>query len=302
VSVTWIKEGRLFEPQRQAPWVITHAALPVVQERNGGARLYFSSRDKQGRSHIGAADMCLSNPRRVLSVDGTALVSPGPLGAFDDAGVTSSCLVRHGERLFLYYTGWSVGITVPFYLSIGLAISDDDGRTFQRFSPGPLLDRNAVDPYLTASPWIIVEDGVWRMWYVSATEWQSTAAGVRHKYHIRYGESKNGIAWDRSGPVCIDYASAAEYAFGRPCVIRQGSGYRMWYSYRGDTYRIGYAESSDGLSWTRRDSGGGLDVSPSGWDSEMVTYPLVLCDGDGLLMLYNGNGYGRTGIGVARSR
>jgi len=53
----------------------------------------------------------------------------------------------------------------------------------------------------------------------------------------------------------------------------------MWYSYRGrnniKTYRIGYAESFDGLQWIRKDDDVGIDVSKTGWDSEMICYPFV---------------------------
>jgi hypothetical protein len=47
------------------------------------------------------------------------------------------------------------------------------------------------------------------------------------------------------------------------------------------------------------DDSGGLDVSAAEWESEMVTYPLVIRRKHTLWMLYNGNGYGRTGIGLA---
>ena len=39
------KQGLMFEPRRQAAWVGTHAALPVVHRVGGIERLYFSSRD-----------------------------------------------------------------------------------------------------------------------------------------------------------------------------------------------------------------------------------------------------------------
>ncbi len=94
----------------------------------------------------------------------------GPIGAFDDSGVTSSSLVHWEGRSYLYYTGWSRGVTVPFYLFAGVAVSED-GAPFRRASPAPLLERTAVDPYLTASPWVLVDNGVWRMWYVSAVRW-----------------------------------------------------------------------------------------------------------------------------------
>ena len=60
-----------------------------------------------------------------------------------------------------------------------------------------------------------------------------------------------------------------------------------------------YAESPDGISWTRSPGAPGLDVSDEGWDSQMVCYPFVLDHGGRRYMFYNGNGYGRTGFGVA---
>lgn len=297
----WVKRERIFEPKRQASWINTHAALPVVQSLGDRQRLFFSSRDAGGRSHIGFIELSLDDPHEILDVSAAPVLSPGALGTFDDSGVTSSCLVDRGDCLYFYYTGWSRGASVPFYLNVGLALSEDGGRSFQRVSQAPLLDRTSIDPYLTASPWVLVESGLWRMWYVSGTEWSNTAGGPRHRYHIKYAESRDGRCWDRHGVVCIDYGSEDEYAFGRPCVVCDGNGYRMWYSYRGQQYRIGYAESEDGIAWTRMDSKSVLDVSKTGWDSEMVTYPLVLRHADRLHMLYNGNGYGRTGIGLARS-
>jgi predicted GH43/DUF377 family glycosyl hydrolase len=298
--VPWIKQGLIVAPARQAAWINSHAALPVSQAFGDRSRLFFSSRDVRGRSHIGFVELSLDNPSELLDVSETPVMSPGALGAFDDAGVTTSCLVDHEGCLYLYYTGWSLGSSVPFYLNVGLALSEDGGRSFRRLSEAPLLDRSEVDPYLTASPWVLVEEGIWRMWYVSGTEWTATPAGPRHRYHIKYAESADGRRWDRRGVVAIDYNSPDEYAFGRPCVIRAGQGYKMWYSYRGQRYRIGHAVSNDGIQWTRKDFEDGLDASRDGWDSEMVAYPLVLRHGDRLHMLYNGNDYGRTGIGLAR--
>ncbi len=295
----WRERQRIFEPAGQAAWIGTHAALPVPQAMGDRHRIFFSSRDGQGRSHIGFLELSLDRPTELLHVSPSAVISPGALGTFDDAGVTTSCLVHQDGRLLLYYTGWALGSSVPFYLNVGLAESDDNGRTFRKVSSAPLLDRHPVDPYLTASPWVLVDNGTWRMWYVSGTEWSTTADGPRHRYHIKYAESADGQRWRRPGIVAIDYASPDEYAFGRPCVVRDGDRYRMWYSYRGDRYRIGYAESRDGIAWTRMDAENVLATSDAGWDSEMVTYPSVLEHQHRWHMLYNGNDYGRTGIGLA---
>lgn len=297
----WRKLGRLCDGPGDVPWAVSHAALPVVESVGDGRhRVFFSARDERGRAQIGAATVALEDPAS-WSVGAHPIVTLGPLGSFDDSGVTSSCLVSHRGRKYLYYTGWSLGISVPFYLNVGVAYSDDDGVTFRRMSDAPLLDRNAVDPFLTASPWVLVEGDLWRMWYVSATCWVLENGRPKHKYHIRYAESDDGVVWRRNGLVCIDFKSDDEFAIARPCVVKDGELYRMWYAYRGASYRIGYAESRDGVSWHRLDERAGIDVSPEGWDAEMIEYPSIVDVGSQRFMLYNGNDYGRTGIGLAVS-
>jgi hypothetical protein len=230
IAARWERKGLIVSPGGGPSWNRTHAALPVVDSGDPTA-LYFTSRDAKGRSHIARTRLAF-DPARALPVAGDPILRPGPLGAFDDAGVTSSCVVRAERRTFLFYTGWSLGVSVPFYLQSGLAVSDD-GRQFTRVSAAPLLDRSPVDPYLNASPWVLIDDGTWRMWYVSGTGWVRRAAGSQHRYHIKYAESTDGLCWHRHGQVCLDYASPREYALGRPCVIKDDGAYRMWFSVRG---------------------------------------------------------------------
>jgi hypothetical protein len=295
----WRRLGAVALDTAGAPWAHSHAALPVVEPTGRGAwRVYLSLRDIEGRARIGRAAFTLAPTPAFGPLDPDPVLDLGALGAFDDSGVTSSCLVAHAGRRFLFYTGWSRGVTVPFYLAAGLAVDEGDGR-FRRASAAPLLDRTAVDPYLTASPWVLRADERWKMWYVSATSWSRTPAGPRHHYHIRCAESADLLHWERRGDVAIDYADQEEHAFGRACVVRDDDRYRMWYSVRGERYRIGYAESEDGRTWERRDADGGLTATGTGWDSSMVEYPCVF-DADGRrYMLYNGNDYGRTGVGLA---
>jgi hypothetical protein len=297
--VRWENRGLLLPAPPRLPWAHSHAALPIPEPlADGRLRLYFSTRDAGGRSSIACAEVDLAGGGEA-SLRPDPVFAPGPLGAFDDSGATTSCLLHHEGRQYLYYSGWSLGVTVPFYFQIGCAVSEDEGRTFTRVGAAPLLDRSEVDPYLTASPWILVEDGRLRMWYVSGTGWDVVDGKPRHRYHIKYAESEDGLSWQRDGRVCIDYRDDEEYAIARPCVVRDGDRYRMWFCARGETYRFGYAESSDGLVWDRRDEGAGPEPSADGFDSEMQAYPAVFDHLGERHMLYNGNGYGQTGIGHA---
>ncbi len=277
----------------------SHATVPFAEHlKDDLFRIYFSSRDVKNRSHTGYIETDLTNPQKIIKISDHPVISPGVLGTFDDSGAMLSWITCCKNKKYLYYIGWNLGVTVPFRNSIGLAISNNGGD-YEKYSYGPILDRNLIEPYFVASPCVLIEDKLWRMWYLSCVEWELVNNLPQHWYHIKYAESFDGISWKRNGIVCIDFKNKQEYAISRPCVIKDGNIYKMWYSYRGKAYCIGYAESPDGISWTRMDEKVGIDVSESGWDSEMIEYPFVFDHKGQRYMLYNGNDYGKTGFGLA---
>ena len=298
----WIKKGLIFEPKGNFYWMLTHAAVPTADIIVGDLyRIYFATRDRDNRSYTAYIEIDIKNPKEILYISENPVLKPGALGTFDDSGAMVSLIVNHEGKKYLYYAGWNLGVTVPFRNSIGLAISQDGGKTFDKYSEGPIIDRNIIEPYFVGNPSVIIDENVWKMWYLSCVKWVMENDKPKHYYHIKYAESKDGINWDRRGIVCIDFKSKEEYAISRPCVIKEDGTYKMWYSYRGgrDTYRIGYAESADGIMWERKDEEAGIDVSESGWDSEMICYPWVFEHKGKKYMLYNGNSYGKTGFGYA---
>lgn len=302
MSERWTKAGMLVDAPTPQSWARSHAALPVAVDADAdGFELHYSARDERNRAHIARCRVHADGARlRTGEHDERPVLAPGPLGAFDDCGVTSSCVVADGERRLLFYTGWTLARSVPFNFYIGLAVSDDGGRTYARASRAPVLGRSDVDPYLTASPSVLRDGDAWRMWYVSCDRWEDDgAAEPRHYYHLRYAESDDGMAWRPTGRVVIDFADPSEYALARPHVRFEDGRYRMWFCARGDAYRLAYAESADGLSWERDDAALGLEPTPGSWDEQMLCYPHVVDAGGHRHLLYNGNEYGRTGIGSA---
>jgi hypothetical protein len=280
----------------------THAAIPFATDRGGGQfRVYFAGRDEHNHSQTGYFEFRIDDPADILRVSDEPVLRLGDLGAFDEAGAMISWIICRDDGMYMYYSGWNEGATVPFRIAIGLAVSTDGGETFTKYGRGPVLDRGVHDPCLTASPCVLIENGLWRMWYVSCVRWDIVDGKPRHYYHIQYAESEDGINWDRDGRVCVGFKSSDEYAIARPVVCKEHGIYRMWYCFRGDSYRIGYAESSDGLAWERKDESAGINTSASGWDSQMIAYPFVFSHQGRRYMLYNGNEYGRTGIGLAVS-
>ncbi|BAO87307.1 hypothetical protein [Caballeronia cordobensis] len=295
----WQKIGRIYCPAREQDWLQTHAAVPIAEHLGGDLfKIYFSSRNARSESFTGYVVIDITAPNRILDVSSVPVLQPGGLGEFDDSGAMATWLTQYEGRNFLYYIGWNLGVTVPFRNSLGLAISPD-GEKFERYASGPILDRTVHEPHFVASCCVVPGQDKWRMWYLSCTDWRVINGRPEHRYHIKYAESADGITWNREGIVAIDYSDSAEYAISRPTVIRDKDCWRMWYSHRGSAYRIGYAESADGVKWARLDAQSGIDVSKAGWDSEMIEYPFVFDHAGARYMLYNGNGYGKTGFGLA---
>jgi hypothetical protein len=299
--MNWRKLGRIFAPSGERPWMQSHAAVPLPLRLEGDRyRIYFSCRDERNRSHLGHVELRLSDPTTVLALASAPALAPGALGTFDDHGVYGSALVERGGGLLLYYAGWNPGRAEPlFYSSIGAAESGDGGQTFRRVSEAPLLGRSEFDPCFVASPFVLPGSDRWRMWYASGYRWEDDGGELRSYYNVKYAESDDGLAWRRDGRVCIDNRPG-ERNVVRPCVLRGEAGYEMWYAFdAGDRYRIGFATSDDGRTWTRRDAEAGIDVSDSGWDSEMTAYPFVFRHDGHRYLLYSGNDFGRGGFGLA---
>jgi predicted GH43/DUF377 family glycosyl hydrolase len=301
----WRKLGLIFNPSGEYEWMKTHAMMPVMDRiEDDYARIYFSARDDKNRSQGAFIEVNLNDPFKILSISKVPVLELGQLGAFDDSGIMPTSIVTNKNRKYLYYNGWTLGKNVPFFSFNGVAISTDEGATFRKFSRGPaVLFSNDVDPYSTFAPFVIKDDLNWKMWYVSLIKWVEDSGSLKHYYNIRYAESEDCIHWNRDGHVCIDFSNEFEYAIARPFVLKENGIFKMWYSFRESaavkSYRIGYAESPDAKHWKRMDDEIGLDVSPEGWDSEMIEYSYLFDHKGNRFMLYNGNSFGRTGVGLA---
>ena len=302
--------GLIFRPDNNYDWMATHAYVPVPDKISDNVlRIYFATRSKAVKSVTTFIEVEADNPSNLLYVHDRPVLGMGKLGTFDDGGAVPFCLLNHDNKKYLYYGGWNASVTVPYRNAIGLAVSEDNGLTFQRVCEGAIVDRNQHEPYFTGACEVIREGGKWRMWYGSATGWVVVDGKPEPCYQIKYGESDDMINWTRQNKICIEYKFDGE-AIARPSIIREDGLYKMWYCSRGSvnyrtgkeqSYRVGYAESVDGLSWERKDEEVGIERSEDGWDSIMMCYPYVYQHKGKKYLFYNGNGFGESGVGYAVS-
>jgi hypothetical protein len=293
----WHKLGNLFCPSGELSWARSHAANPTPEHLEADIfRIYFSARDDRNRSSIGYITIDLTS-LSILEIPREPVLEPGELGMFDDCGASIGCLLRIGQKRYMFYMGWNLAVTVPWKNALGLAVSDSITAPFERWSRFPIIPLDEIDPFTISYPWILHDEGRYRMWYGSNLKWGPEKNDMMHV--IKYAESLDALHWTKHDHIAIDSTSSAEKAICRPCVVRDAREYHMWFCSRGYSYRIHHAISDDGCNWRRLGQDQGIDVSPEGWDSEMIEYPCVFDHANQRFLLYCGNSFGQTGFGLA---
>ena len=310
----WKKLGKVFAPQdlTQDTWMREFAQSPSALVMDDHVRVYFCSRpapDEAGQylSYISYVDLDRADRRTIRRICPRPVLPLGARGAFDEFGTYPVSVIRNGDEIRAYYAGWTRCESVPFNAAVGLAVSRDGGETFERPGEGPVLSYSPDEPFLLGSPRVRRFEGRWRLWYVAGKEWRIADGRPEPIYKIRMAVSDNGVDWVKHGRDLIADRLGDQECQARPDVIYRGGRYHMFFCYRDirnykgreGGYRMAYAVSDDMTAWERKDELVGIAPSDSGWDSEMVNYPHVFELDGAVYMLYQGNGMGRDGFGLA---
>ncbi len=298
----WRKLGLLYCPGEQGrhAQLLTHAANPLPVHIEGDTyRIFYSGRDAGNRSSVGAVDIDIVQ-RHIVKDHSRVFFPHGPPGSFYADGVSiGNCYQASGVR-YMLFMGWQRPAHGHWRGDIGRLIVHPD-LTLSLESQAPFMGMDAGDTVSLSYPWVAPRSaGGYDMWYGSTTTWDAGNGEMLHI--IKHADSPDGHHWTRNGPA-VPYVIGQAQAFSRPTVaMSAGVGHEMWFSFRsgdGQAYRIGYATSHDARTWILEPGGAGINVSIQGWDSEMIEYPFVFDHAGRRYMLYNGNGYGRTGFGLA---
>lgn len=300
----WNSKGLIYKPKTEKQWMKSHCQLPTpVFINDSVVRVYFAGRSDDQRSTVSFFDFDLKR-MNVVNESVAPVLNTGGIGTFDEHGVFPASVIDRGNEKWMYYIGWNQGVEQPlFYASIGLAISKDNGESFTKYSKAPIISRGEYDPCLVTSPYVLFDENIWKMWYVSGIKWERVEGRLKSFYHIKYAWSIDGINWERKGDVSIDFKYENESNIARPTVIKDKQGYKMWYSYVNapKLYQIGYAESKDGISFERKDEQLKHDFGSNEFDSDMQCYPNIVMYKNKMFMFYNGNYYGKHGVFLAVS-
>lgn len=301
----WRKLGVVWNTDGSRWWSRSHAMGPIpVLLDDERIRLFLTTLDEKGRGRPTYVDLSARDPMQVLGVADHPLMDIGAPGTFDDNGLMGCSIVQDPDgRLHMYYVGFELCTQIRYRLFTSVATSSDGGETFVRRQLTPVLDRSSDELFFRCGPFAMVDDGIVKLWYIAGSSWTSINGKDMPVYDLRYQESRDGLQWAGRGTLSLELSHEDEHGFGRPWIVKHGTDdYRMFYSIRRRSfgaYRLGYAESSDGIRWTRKDAEMGLDVTAGGFDSDAMMYSAVLQVHGRTFCFYNGNGFGQTGVGVA---
>jgi hypothetical protein len=312
----WTRLGLIFDPTRHtlANNCLEYAQSPQALPLDDGIRVYFSTRerDQVGKflSHISYVEF---DPlfASIRTVADHTVIPLGELGNFDEHGIFPIHIFRNGDEVWGYTTGWNRRVSVSADASIGLAISRDGGRTFQKVGQGPVLTSTLHEPFLIGDAFVLKLDGIYHMWYIFGQRWFRAVPDdpPDRVYKIGHACSEDGVNWERDGKAIIADSLGEDECQALPSVLFHGGIYHIVFCFRShagfrteksNAYRLGYAYSKDMKHWTRDDAALGLEPSDDGWDSEMMCYPHLFAYRDRVWLLYNGNHFGRHGFGLAR--
>jgi len=298
----WTKKGLIFNSNNNHNWMNNGAMIPCpIHLNNKTIRVFLTFLDKEGIGRTGYVDLKKDNLSEVINISKAPVFDIGKPGTFDENGsLTCGVLKMSDNKYHFYYAGFELGKKIRYRLLTGLCITNEKFQIIKKYN-SPILERSEDELYFRGGPFCLLEDNIVKMWYVGGSGWTIINGKSMPVYDIRYLESSDGINFDKKGEVVIKIENENEHGFGRPYIVKHKGIYKMFYSIRVKEkgYRLGYAESVDGYEWVRKDELMNLDVSENDFDNEMICYSAVIEINNKLVMFYNGNNFGKSGLGYA---
>lgn len=283
-------------------FAFSHAMVPTpLLLGNGVLRVFFSSRDKAGIGRPRFIDFEIDHNFEPIRYSDSIILDLGGPGTFDDNGILVSSVVQDSQgQLLMYYGGFELSTKIRYKIFTGLAISNNMGETFTRYSEIPILDRNSQELFFRGGAFVERKEDTYEMLYVGGSSWKILKNSTKPIYSIRSASSLDGKLW-QSGKSILEPSSEMEHGFGRPYKVNWANREFIYYSIRdvlSENYRIGYAEivqdeiyRQDGLF----NIFNGDELIPN----VGIMYASFFSWNGNLYMLFNEDDFGATGIHLA---
>lgn len=301
----WVKQGLVINREIiKLDWYKRNAMMTVPLKLNDEViRLFITFCDENNIGRVGYVDVDAVNPSKILNYSKRPCLDIGEDGTFDDNGVVSSSMLIEDNKLYMFYSGYQICTKVPYLLLSGIAVSDNMGEGFTRLSKVPILERSDFEPCLRCNPYIVKKEKGYNLYYMgdSSPNWCKVNNKKVPIYEIKVLQSTDFAKWGVENQKVLSFQTDDEHGFNIGDIWYENGKYKMLYSIRKKScgYRLGYAESDNGIDFKRKDSEAGMDVSKTGFDSDMICFPTRIAIKDKVILFYSGNHYGLDGIGYA---
>jgi hypothetical protein len=302
VAEAWRKLGRVLEAAG-GPLSRSHAMLPTPYVMADRVRVFYASCDAELRGRVFFADFEPQPPFRLMGRSREPVLDVGPPGAFDCDGANPSQAFEIDGRLALLYIGWKRGpAATPYTLFAAVAFSDDHGERFDRAAT-PLLEPRKGERLFRTAPFIERRaDGGYRLLYIGGNVFVSGPDGKRlPRYSLLELTGPSPWNWPGAPRVLVTPdAAMGELGFGRPVAFTAADGARrLMLSVRTrDGYRL--VEMADDFGADGRPEMRPVVPGPlEPWERAMTCFGMPCRVGPNELLFYNGDGFGRTGAGLA---
>jgi len=235
-------------------------------------------------------------------------VGPGPPGSWDPGGHAMGDVVFDGTLYHMYLVGGVGSSPLSSSWSVGHWISTDKLSWFQD-PDNPVLEPEPGewDGYSIYGIAVMYDGSMFHLWYGSP-------AYYREPVYVGYATNDDGWGpWTKHADNPVDGLEPGapgeldDRGVTPSTVFFNGTDYEMWYNascsvghYWG-TWRLGYATSVDGLSWTKHDTL--VLVGSEPWEGAHLWSPEVVPYGSGFAMWYTGHDLvtGRTGYAISQN-
>ena len=281
-------------------WINSYAWVPTAYkiENTNKAIIFFSARNTSNESDTGYFIYDLDK-MKIIKIAKRPILTRGKLGNFDDSAVIPSHLIKIKRKFYLYYVGWTQGKKVPFFSSLGLAIANKITGPYKKISNAPIIGRSKFDPLFVATCFVQKIKRGYSMYYTSNMSWKIKNTTPKPRYLIKKCYSADGIKWETNNNKIIKFEKSTETAITRPWILKLKNNFVMFFSLKKNNYTIETSVSKDGKTWRRKKIFLFKEDKKIKFDSKAQEYASLVKYKKKLFMFYNGNEYGKNGIGLA---
>ena len=227
------------------------------------------------------------------------IMSPGLPGSPEANFVYPPYILFDGDTFRMWYSAhdfqeWSINYA-----------TSTDGATWEKHPANPLMRAahdGRWDENFISEPSVLWNGERFEMWYNGGSERTGTL-------RVGYASSQDGLDWQKWEPDewVLDVGPPGawdDFSVARVHVLYDGERYQMFYEgHDGNanmSWRLGYAWSEDGLIWHKDSNNPLVDMGPPGeFDSNTVSEPYVIFDGQTYRLYYSGYDGDKYRIGLA---